>query len=73
MAKTKLEIISDITNYFKSIPFSVCYVGITSDAESRLFGDHYVSKENGHWIYRTAVGSEVSEVRCRVYTLHGLI
>lgn len=54
MANTMQEIIKDITNYFKDIPFRICYVGITSDVESRLFGDHNVSKENGHWIYRTA-------------------
>lgn len=54
MAKTKQEIINDITNHFKGKVYSNYYVGITSDIESRLFGDHNVSKENGHWIYSPA-------------------
>jgi hypothetical protein len=54
MAKTKQEIINDIANYFKNKAYGDCYVGITSDVDSRLFGDHGVSKENGQWIYRTA-------------------
>lgn len=54
MAKTKQEVINDITSHFKGKAYSDCYVGITSDVDSRLFGDHNVSKENGHWIYRTA-------------------
>ena len=54
MAKTKQEIINDIANHFKGKDFSGCYVGITSDVDSRLFGDHNVSKENGYWIYRLA-------------------
>ena len=54
MAQTKQEIINDITQYFMGTTYSGCYVGITSDVESRLFRDHRVSREHGRWIYRTA-------------------
>ena len=60
MAKSKQEIVNDIANHFKSIDYNNCYVGVTSDVESRLFGDHSVSKENGHWIYRTASSDSVA-------------
>ena len=60
MAKTKQEIINDIANHFKGIAYQNCYIGITSDVEGRLFGDHKVSKEKGHWIYRTASSSSVA-------------
>jgi len=54
MAKNKQEIINDIANHFKGIAYKNCYVDITSEVDSRLFGDHKVSRENGHLIYRTA-------------------
>jgi len=60
MAETKQEIINDIANHFKGIAYSGCYVGITSNVDSRLFGDHNVSKENGHWIYQTASSHTVA-------------
>ena len=34
--------------------YSNWYIGISNDAERRLFEEHKVSKENGKWIYRTA-------------------
>jgi hypothetical protein len=54
MAKTKQEIISDIEKHFNGIEYRDCYIGITSDIEERLYKDHNVSKDSGHWIYRTA-------------------
>ena len=60
MAKSKQEIINDITNHFRGISYKNCYIGITSNIESRLFGDHNVSRENGHWIYRTASSASVA-------------
>lgn len=60
MAKSKQEIIDDITKHFQGKKYSECYVGITSDVEGRLFGDHNVSKKNGHWIYRTASSHSVA-------------
>jgi hypothetical protein len=32
--------------------YSDWYVGIASDPRDRLFNDHNVSKENGHWVFR---------------------
>ena len=60
MAKSKQEIINDIVLHFKGTAYRTCYAGITSDVESRLFGDHNVSKENGHWIYRPASSNSVA-------------
>lgn len=57
---SKQEIINDITNHFKGTAYPKCYIGITSDVESRLFGDHNVSKDNGTWIYRTASSTTVA-------------
>lgn len=54
MAKSKQEIINDITSHFNGKKYAECYVGITKDANQRLFNDHNVSKESGHWIYRSA-------------------
>ena len=59
MANSKQEIIDDITIYFKDTVYKDCYIGITSDVDSRLFGDHNVSKENG-WIYRYASSDNLS-------------
>lgn len=60
MAKTKQEIINEITDHFKGKAYSGCYVGITSDVDRRLFGDHNVSREDSHWIYRTASSHTVA-------------
>ena len=60
MSQSKEELINDITTHFKGQAYENCYVGITADAESRLFGDHNVSKEEGFWIYRTASSHSVA-------------
>ena len=60
MAKSKQEIINDITNHFSSKSNSDCYVGITKEIDARLFGDHNVSKESGFWIYRTASSDTIA-------------
>ncbi len=59
MAKSKQEIINDITIHFKDTVYKDCYVGITSDVDSRLFGDHNVSRKNG-WIYRYTSSDSVA-------------
>jgi hypothetical protein len=61
MVKSKQEIINDITNHFKCKVYKNCYIGITSDVDSRLFGDHNVSEENGYYKYLSA--SSVSAAR----------
>jgi hypothetical protein len=60
MAKSKEQIIDEITEHFKGYAYSNCYVGITEDAKDRLFNEHNVSKENGHWIYRTANSEKIA-------------
>lgn len=60
MGKTKQEIINDIANHFAGTPYSNCYEGITADVENRLFGNHKVSKKNGHWIYRPAASHTIA-------------
>ncbi len=59
MAKSKQEIIEDITNHFNGKIYKDCYRDITSDIDSRLFVNNNVSKENGHWIYRSASSDNV--------------
>jgi hypothetical protein len=54
MVKAKQDIINDITDFFSGIAYKGCYVGITKDVKSSLFGDHDVSEKGGTWIYRTA-------------------
>jgi len=51
---TKNQIIAAITNHFRGHAYRQCYVGITSDAQKRLFTEHNVPRSTGHWIYRTA-------------------
>lgn len=49
------NIANDIVNYVGNDRASAWYVGIATDPETRLFHDHNVDKESGHWIYRLAV------------------
>ena len=60
MTKKKQAIIDDITKYFGNTNYSECYVGIASDVNKRLFEDHNVSKEHGHWIYIPASSDEIA-------------
>ena len=48
---TYTEIVAQINSQGSS--YSNWYCGITSDIESRLFGDHKVPRENSWFIYRT--------------------
>ena len=60
MTKTKQQIVNDITNHFKGIANKNCYVGITSDIDKRLFGDHNVPRKHSHWIFRTASSNSIA-------------
>ncbi len=62
MAKNKQAIINDIEKHFEGKDYGLCYIGITSDVQSRLFGDHKVSPKEGHdhWIYREANSHQVA-------------
>ncbi len=56
MAKTAQQIYNEIIAYVNSGGggYSTWYAGITSNIDSRLFGDHGVSQQNGLWIWRQA-------------------
>ncbi len=60
METQKQTIINDITTHFSGISYSNSYIGITSNVDNRLFGNHNVSKSSDHWIYRTAVSDTVA-------------
>ncbi len=56
-------IVNDINNHLTKSGrryYSDFYVGITNNADRRLFIEHNVSKENAWWIYRTAPNSEIA-------------
>ena len=44
------EIVANIKK--RSGAYSTWYCGITTDVESRLFGDHKVTRENSWWSWR---------------------
>lgn len=62
MAKSKQEIIDEIKAHIQKegSGYLTWYVGISEDAEDRLFNGHGVSKENGWWIYRGASSASVA-------------
>lgn len=56
-------VIYHITNYVNThsgTSRSQWYVGIASDVNQRLFGDHNVSKDGGDWNYAPADTSEIA-------------
>lgn len=60
---TAEQIINDIDAHLKFSGkqyYSEFYIGITKNIESRLFGDHNVSKDNSWWIYRTADSAKIA-------------
>ena len=62
MANSADVIIRNIKQYMDKWdwPYSSWYVGITKDAENRLFNDHKVDRDNGAWIYDTASSANVA-------------
>ncbi len=72
MAKSKQEIIDDITKHFNGKKYSECYVGIATDARKRLFSDHNVSEENGHWIFQSASSHTVAREIERHFLVAGM-
>ena len=59
-AATSPSIVSDINAHMRKsgILNPGWYVGITSDVDQRLFGDHKVPRANHWFIYRRALSSE---------------
>lgn len=62
MSQTKQQIITDINTYMQQHGGrnSAWYVGIASDARSRLFNDHNVNEMSDVWIFRQAISSSVA-------------
>ncbi len=48
------KIVTDVLNYIGAEAKSGWYVGIATNARTRLFQDHNVDEKNGRWIYRNA-------------------
>jgi hypothetical protein len=56
---TKADIIQGVLEYVRKCggTYAQWYIGIATDAETRLFNDHSVDKANGAWIYRRCASS----------------
>ena len=70
MAKSSEIIVMDILEFIQlegGHP-SMWYVGVTDDAQERLFDEHQVHYQNDAWIYRTAV-SRMEAQRVEEYFL----
>lgn len=59
---TAQQVIAHIDGYMKrsGLPNNRWYVGITGDAEQRLFTEHKVDKQNGTWAFATADTSAIA-------------
>jgi len=53
MAVTAQQVFNEIKAYIdkQGKPYSAWYAGIASDAKTRLFVDHNVSRTNDKWVY----------------------
>ena len=70
MAKSSEIIVMDLLEFVQlegGHPRMWC-VGVTDDAQGRLFDEHQVHYQNDAWIYRTA-SSEMEAQRVEVYFL----
>jgi hypothetical protein len=54
------KIVKDIIGHVGNANKSEWYVGIATDAKQRLFVDHNVVENGGHWIYRSAGSEQVA-------------
>lgn len=63
MEKDEEAIKQMITEHLKNSGrryYSEFYIGISDDAQSRLFNDHHVEKENSWWLFTTADSQETA-------------
>lgn len=61
MAKKSSQIIKDFNEHLQRSGkryYSDFYVGVSKDAQKRLFEEHHVDKDHSWWIFRTAETSE---------------
>ena len=52
--------------------YSEFYIGISQNAQRRLFEEHHVDKENSWWIYTTAETSEIARAVEKHYLKLGM-
>jgi hypothetical protein len=59
MVKSKRSVIHEIDAYLEGAggEYGEWYVGIASDAEDRLFGQHNVKEKGDQWIFRHCMSS----------------
>lgn len=75
MGKNEEEIIQKITEHLKNSGrryYSEFYIGISDNAQSRLFTDHHVEKEHSWWLYITADSQETALAVKRYYMNLGM-
>ncbi len=62
MASSETQIKEDIRDYIAGwgSHYPNWYVGIATDPEQRLFGDHKVKRNSDYWIYRIASSADVA-------------
>jgi hypothetical protein len=63
MAKSSEIIVMDILEFIQREGGHprMWYVGVTDDAQGRLFDEHQVHYQNDAWIYRTAASEEEAQ------------
>ncbi len=74
IAKSSEDIVMELLEFIHAEGGHPCmwYVGVTDDAQRRLFDEHQVHLQNDAWIYRTA-SSEMEAQRVEEYFQgHGL-
>ena len=71
---TFLEMVAEISSHVKTsnFPYSQWYVGITSDIENRLHGDHGVPKEDHWFIEKPADSNKIAREVERYYLKLGM-
>jgi hypothetical protein len=74
LAKERIlpEIVDVIQRCFKDTPYNDCYVGITSDVEGCLIGEHKVSKLRDLWIAVPAASHAVAREAQRFFLDAGM-
>lgn len=63
MCKSYQEIIDDFNDHLKYSGrkfYKDFYVGVSKDAQKRLFDEHHVNEQYSWWIYRTAKDSQTA-------------
>ena len=62
MAMSYDKIVAEFDEYIEKRggKYSDYYVGITDDAERRLFDEHKVDRDHGSWVYAPAISDDVA-------------